>query len=173
MQENNVHYWLGVACRDLNREDEATHWFTLAACGLAEPTSAQFYNDQPPEMIYYQGLALRALGREDEATSRFEKLVAYGEEHLDDEPTIDFFAVSLPDFLVFDADLAVKNELHCRFMMALGWMGLSQGGACDERLAAQAQDRILRLDRSHLGAIAHVRIAQVNVAATANPSAAS
>lgn len=172
-QENNVHYWLGVASRDLGREDDAVCWFIQAACGLAEPTSAQFYNDQPPEMIYYQGLALRALGREDEATSRFEKLVAYGEEHLDDEPTIDFFAVSLPDFLVFDADLAVKNELHCRFMMALGWMGLSQGGACDERLAAQAQDRILRLDRSHLGAIAHVRVAQVNVAATANPSAAS
>ena len=171
-QENNVHYWLGVASRDLGREEEAMRWFEQAACGLAEPTSAQFYNDQPPEMIYYQGLALRALGREDEATTRFEKLVAYGEEHLDDEPTIDFFAVSLPDFLVFDADLAVKNELHCRFMMALGWMGLSQAGACDERLAAQAQERILRLDRSHLGAIAHVKVAQVN-AATANPSAAS
>ncbi|QDV80227.1 DUF5107 domain-containing protein [Botrimarina mediterranea] len=162
-QENNVHYWLGVASRDLGRENEAVRWFNLAACGLAEPTSAQFYNDQPPEMIYYQGLALRALGRENEATSRFEKLVAYGEEHLDDEPTIDFFAVSLPDFLVFDADLAAKNELHCRFMMALGWAGLN-----DDRSAGEAQDRILRLDRSHLGAMAHIKGAPVKTA-TANP----
>lgn len=26
----------------------------------SEPTSARYYNDQPPEMIFYQGLALDA-----------------------------------------------------------------------------------------------------------------
>ena len=41
-------------------------------------------------------------------------------------PEIDYFAVSLPDFLVFDDDLQLRNEVHCRYMMALGHLGLGQ-----------------------------------------------
>ena len=109
-----------------------------------------YYNDQPPEMIFYQGLAHRALGREYEAMQRFVTLVDYGRTHLDDTPTIDFFAVSLPDFLVFDADLRLKNELHCRYMLALGYLGLG-----NDAMAAKQFDHILRLDVNHLGAIMH------------------
>jgi tetratricopeptide (TPR) repeat protein len=150
IRENNIHYWMGHAHRLRGEESTARVLFERASHGLAEPHSAQYYNDQPPEMIFYQGLALRALGREQEARLRFAKLVSYGQEHLDDDVAVDFFAVSLPEFLVFEADLAIKNELHCRFMLALGYLGLG-----DERLAEREFTDILRLDRSHLGAITH------------------
>jgi tetratricopeptide (TPR) repeat protein len=153
IQENNVHYLLGLATRGAGREDDSQRYFRLASKGLAQPNSAQFYNDQPPETIFYQGLALRALGEEGAAVRRFEKLIEYADAHEDDPCEIDFFAVSLPDFLVFDADLQLKHELHCGFMRALGRIGLNQAVA-----AAAEFDRILKRDVNHLGAIVHLRL---------------
>ena len=94
-----------------------------ASTGLSEPASAMYYNDQPPETIFYQGMALLKLGRTDEANERFDKLIAYADDHIDDEISIDYFAVSLPDLLVFDEDLNIKNKLHCMFMKSLGLYG--------------------------------------------------
>src|SRR5262249_37738213 len=125
-------------------------WFKRASHGLTEPSSAQYYNDQPPEMIFYQGLALRALGSEATAVRRFETLIGYGKAHLRDDVNIDYFAVSLPEFLVFDADFAAKNELHCRFMLALGYLGIGR-----DHLAEQEFANILQIDSNHLGALTH------------------
>jgi tetratricopeptide (TPR) repeat protein len=158
IQENNIHYWLGQAHRLVGQEDAARGWFERASHGLAQPCSAQYYNDQPPEMIFYQGLAHRALGRESEAVRRFETLIGYGQAHLKDDVAIDFFAVSLPDFLVFDADLAAKNELHCRYMTALGYLGLQK-----ESLADREFENILQLDCNHLGALTHRNFCGANV----------
>jgi tetratricopeptide (TPR) repeat protein len=160
IQENNIHYWLGEAYRRLGDKPLADKWFERAATGLAEPSSPQFYNDQPPDMIFYQGLAGRALGREAEAQERFQRLVDYGRSHLNDEAIIDFFAVSLPDFLVFDADLNVKHEVHCRYMLALGLIGL---GNADE--AERQFERIIALDRNHLGAIVHRQLVGITAGA--------
>jgi tetratricopeptide (TPR) repeat protein len=150
IQENNIHYWLGQAHRLMGHEEIARKWFERASRGLAEPSSAQYYNDQPPEMIFYQGLSLRALAHESEAIRRFETLIGYGQAHLNDDAPIDYFAVSLPDFLVFEADLAAKNELHCRYMLALGYLGLHK-----ESLAQQEFANILQIDSNHLGALCH------------------
>jgi tetratricopeptide (TPR) repeat protein len=158
IQENNIHYWLGEAHRLIGDEQTARRWFERASKGLAEPSSAQYYNDQPPEMIFYQGLALRALGDETGASERFEKLSGYGQSHLNDDIAIDYFAVSLPDFLVFEADLVAKNELHCRNMLALGYLGLGK-----DRLAEQGFANILQIDANHLGALTHRNLCKAEV----------
>src|SRR5699024_9729922 len=100
--------------------------FSIASQGLEEPASAMYYNDQPPDMIFYQGMAWLELGNEMEAKRRFNKLIDYAEKHLFDEVKFDYFAVSLPDFLVFEDDLNVRNEVHCRYMLGLGHLGLGQ-----------------------------------------------
>ena len=123
-QENNIDYYLGIAYEALGKSEEAYSYFNLASGGLDIPVSAMFYNDQPADTIFYQGLALRKLGREAEALGRFNKLYDYGEKHLYDDVKIDYFAVSLPDFLVFDEDLNKKNLVHCRYLMGLGSLGL-------------------------------------------------
>jgi hypothetical protein len=66
---------------------------------------------------------------------------------------VDYFAVSLPDFLVFEDDLMRRHRLHCTYMMALGHLGLG------EHEAAQANfDAVLAQDANHLGATLHRRL---------------
>ncbi len=145
-----MQYWRGCAQRGLGDSAAARASFEQASQGLSEPKSVMFYNDQPPDMIFYQGLALHALGRQDAAKERFALLLDYGRAHLDDHAEIDYFAVSLPDFLVFDDDLTTRHETHCRYLMALGLAGLRQSAAAQEQF-----QRVLALDANHLGALVH------------------
>ena len=55
----------------------------------------------------------------------------YGEQHLGDEMRVDYFAVSLPDFLIFDDDLNRKNKAHCYYLMGLSYLGREREG-CGE-----------------------------------------
>ncbi|PJN56351.1 hypothetical protein PAEVO_30740 [Paenibacillus sp. GM2FR] len=152
-QENNIDYYLGCAYEGLGLSGEAEAYFMKASEGLDEPASAMYYNDQPPHMIFYQGAALRRLGRENEARSRFNKLIDYGEKHIFEPQRIDYFAVSLPDFLVFDEDLDRRNEIHCRYMMGLGHLGLG-----DRQSAEKLFREVLQLESHHQGAALHLAL---------------
>ena len=133
----------------LGDEAEAKRCYTAASSGLSEPTGMMYYNDQPPEMIYYQGLACRALGDEEGAKARFEKLIDYGDAHMNDEVRIGYFAVSLPDLQIFDEDLNVRNRIHCLFMKALGERGLGRAHEAETVAALHA------LSPEHMGIAVH------------------
>lgn len=149
-QENNVYYELGVAYNGLGKMQEAARHWAIASQGLKEPASAMYYNDQPPEMIFYQGLAWVQLNHPKEANRRFNKLIDFAERHLFDEVKIDYFAVSLPDFLVFEDDLNRRNQIHCLFMMGLGLLGLGKMAEAKERF-----EEALHLEPNHQGARIH------------------
>ncbi|MBU0639898.1 MAG: tetratricopeptide repeat protein, partial [Planctomycetes bacterium] len=148
--ENDVFYYLGLAHEALGHSSVARTCFEQAATGAHEPHSARYYNDQPPEMIFYQGLARRKLGEEGAAAAVFHRLIDYGIAHLADNVQMDYFAVSLPDFLVFDEDLNHRNRVDCNYLMALGHLGLEQPAQARERL-----ETVLALDANHLGAHLH------------------
>jgi tetratricopeptide (TPR) repeat protein len=152
-QENNISYYLGCAYEGMGKTDLAREWFGRAAVGLSEPTSAMFYNDQPPDMIYYQGLAREKLGKMAEAQEMYQRLVDYGQSHMQDDPQIDYFAISLPNFLVFDEDLRLQNQIHCHYMIALGKLGLGE-----KQLAQDHFQEVLMRDANHLGATLHARL---------------
>lgn len=154
-QENHIYYYLGCAHETLGRAEEAEGCWRKASRGLEEPASAMFYNDQPPDMIFYQGLAWRKLGDDREANRRFHKLVDYAEKHLFDDVKLDYFAVSLPDFLVFDDDLNLRNRIHCRYMRGLGLLGLARNGE-----AASELEEALRMDSNHPGARIHLKMCE-------------
>lgn len=154
-QENDIFYYLGCACEGLGETDNAQYWFKRAAVGLSEPSSAIFYNDQPPDMIFYQGLARLKLEQTTEARKIFQELVEYGNIHMEDEPKIDYFAISLPDFLVFDEDLNERNRIHCLYIAALGHTGLGE-----KTIALALYDEVLKLDANHLGAVRHRQLLQ-------------
>lgn len=149
-QENNINYYLGLAYEKMGDKEKSSEYYNQAAVGLDEPSGAMFYNDQPPHMIFYQGLALLKLDRKKEALSRFNKLIDYGEKHIFDKQSIDYFAVSLPDFLVFEDNLDIKNEIHCNYMMGLGYIGIGNMKKAKEYLT-----RALELDPNHQGAAIH------------------
>lgn len=122
--DNKIHFLMGLAHRKAGDEATAREMFQLAAAGDQTPQPVRYYNDQPSDFIFYQGLALRMLGREDEAKRAFHKLVSYGEKHLFDAVTYDFFAVSLPEIEVYEQDGGLRNRQYCNYLRALGHLGL-------------------------------------------------
>lgn len=142
--DNERHLRRGRVLRALGRAVEADAEFRAATRGITEPAGAMYYNDQPPETIYFQGLARRELGGEAEAEERFRALVDYAAAHRDDDIAMDYFAVSLPDFLVFDVDLTERNRRHCLLMEILGMDGLGDGAARDRAL-----NELTRLQPDH------------------------
>ncbi len=132
-QDNDFLYFLG-------RYEEGT-------AGPTEPAAAMYYNDAKPDKIFYAGLCYRALGQEDKARGLFYKLVNYGKQHFFDHITMDYFAVSLPDLLIWDGNLDEQNRIHCLYMLALGYYGLG-----DKMHAEHYLTEVENLDINHFGA---------------------
>jgi len=124
-QEQDFYFLLGCAYEKAGQHDKAVEMWEKGAVGKQKPVAALYYNDAKPEKIYYQGLCLKFLGRTEEAEARFKELISYGEEHLADEIVMDYFAVSLPDLLIWDEDLNKRNVAHCTLMKELGMRGLA------------------------------------------------
>jgi tetratricopeptide (TPR) repeat protein len=131
-QDNDFLYFL-------SRYEEGTQ-------GPTEPAAAMYYNDAKPDKIFYAGLCYRALGQEAKARSLFHKLINYGKQHLFDHVTMDYFAVSLPDLLIWDGDLDQQNRIHCLYMLALGYYGMN-----DTKHAEQYLKEAEALDNNHQG----------------------
>lgn len=148
-QENDFYYFLGCAHEKMGNMQLATECWEKATLGPTEPAAALYYNDAKPDKIFYQGLALRKLGRNDEANGRFHRLVSYGEKHLFDVVKMDYFAVSLPDLLIWEDSLQVRNEIHCKYMMALGYLGLG-----DSQRTLRLLPELDSLDNNHMGILA-------------------
>jgi tetratricopeptide (TPR) repeat protein len=152
-QENDTNYWLGCAYDGLGETEKANAAWEAATTGLSEPTAAMYYNDQQPDKIFYQGLALLKLGRNDEANSRFNKLLKHGEKQLFIPFKMDYFAVSLPDLLIFEEDLQKRHEMHCHYLMGLGHLGLNHLSK-----ASTEFQKVLKVDSYHLGALIHKKM---------------
>lgn len=131
-QDNDILYFLG-------RYEEGT-------AGPTAPAAAMYYNDAKPDKIFYAGLCYRKLGQEDKARSLFHKLVNYGKQHIFDHVTMDYFAVSLPDLLIWEDSLDTKNLIHCKYMLALGYLGLG-----DTEKALRYLSEVEALDINHQG----------------------
>jgi hypothetical protein len=99
----------------------------------------------------YQGLSWLKLGHPKKAEKIFHRLIEFADQHLNDEIKIDYFAVSLPDLLVFDTDLNEKNKNHCHYLKGLGELGLQNYTASANYLM-----KVLQKDASHIGAIIHL-----------------
>ena len=150
-QENDINYLKGCAYEAMGLKQEAREKFELAIKGISEPAQAIFYNDPQPDKIFYQGLAWLKLGKENSAKEIFNKLISFGKQHLHDKIAMDYFAVSLPDLLVFDQDLDMKNTLHCHYLIGLGLLGL---GKIEE--AKNNLQKVLNSNINHQGAAIHL-----------------
>ena len=146
--ENDIHYFMGCAFEGLGDSLQARGYFEKAASGNTEPALAIYYNDSQPDKIVYRALAWRKLGEPEKADALFNRFIQFANDNTDIEVSIDYFAVSLPDMLVFDADLREKNRLHCRYILALGTIGLG-----DISRGKQLLEEIIQKDAGHQGAI--------------------
>jgi tetratricopeptide (TPR) repeat protein len=152
-RENDIFYWQGIACERLGDRGRAAAFFGRAAEGDATPAAALFYNDQQPDKIFYQGLAWKKLGDPAMAERIFDGLLEYGVTHLEEEVRIDYFAVSLPDLLIFEDDGQARHQAHCYYMM-----GLSHLGSGRKSEATGCLKKVLGLDAMHFGARTHLAL---------------
>lgn len=132
-KDNHIYYYLGMVNKQLGKAEEAKVCFEKAEMGEDEPAGILYYYDQPADMILYKGLACRELGNTKASYACFNKLMDYGERHLYDEMKNDYFAVSLPDFLIFEDDMNLKNKAHCHYLMGLANLGLGDKNAAKEQ----------------------------------------
>ncbi|NWF91044.1 MAG: DUF5107 domain-containing protein [Ignavibacteriaceae bacterium] len=151
IKENDVDFLKGIIHQELGNLSEAILFYNKAAAGGEELAQAIFYNDPQPDTIFYTGLAWKKLGDLDKADSVFNRFISFGTEHMNDKIRIDYFAVSLPDLLVFDQNLDLKNQVHCLYLIGLGYLGLESYD-----LAIDYFNKVFSLDCSHQGAIIHL-----------------
>ncbi|SEA66492.1 hypothetical protein SAMN04487851_110109 [Prevotella sp. tc2-28] len=59
---------------------------------------------------------------------------------------MDYFAVSLPDLLIWEDSLDTKNLIHCKYMLALGYYGMD-----DKVHAERYLKEVEELDNNHQG----------------------
>jgi tetratricopeptide (TPR) repeat protein len=58
--------------------------------------------------------------------------------------------VKIPDLSIFDDDLNMRNNIHCHYLLGLGYFGFK-----DYSKAGSYFKQALHLDPAHLGCITH------------------
>ena len=81
----------------------------------------------------------------------FHKLISYGEKHLFDHVSYDFFAVSLPEIEVFQDDIQLRNTQYCNYLRALGNLGIHH-----KEKATELFRDILSRQADYQGAVSHM-----------------
>jgi tetratricopeptide (TPR) repeat protein len=135
--EAHLDYYSGVALDQAGRDDEARERWKAAV----EATAPLSW------MRYFQALSLAALGKRGAARAALQEMRAQALVRMRGEVKIDYFATSLPNFLLFEDDLAKRNQIDCLFLIALADLGLGQS-----ENAATGFKKVLSLDRNHLAA---------------------
>ena len=98
---------------------------------------------------------MKNMGNTAAAKKCYHQLLAYGKKHIFDKVTYDYFAVSLPEIEVFPDNIKERNDIYCRYLMALGHIGLGEKGEADALL-----NKILQLKADYQGAIRHLPMAK-------------
>lgn len=153
VQDNIADYYLGLAFEAKGLADTSKEYFRKASVGLEEPDSVLYYNDQPSDTILYQGLAHEKLGNTAAARKCFHQLISFGEKHLFDHVSYDYFAVSLPEIEVFPANIKNRNDTYCHYLIGLGHLGLG-----NKEKSAQELNNILAEQPGYQGAIRHLQM---------------
>ncbi len=151
--ENDIQYWRGCAYEGLNEHTKAKAEWKNASEGLLEPAISMYYNDQHPDKIFYQGLALKKLDKHDDAKQKFNNLLKFGKEQLSILFKMDYFAVSLPDLLIFEEDMQKRHETECHYLIGLGYLGLGEN-----EKAADEFRKVLQVNLFHQGASVHIKL---------------
>jgi tetratricopeptide (TPR) repeat protein len=151
--ENDTDYLLGCVYEGWRQPEKAIKKFRQATVGISKPVQAIYYNDPQPDKIIYQALAWLKLHEPGKARNIFEQFIEFGRQHMNDKITIDYFAVSLPDMLVFDQDINGRNRTHCNYLIGLGHLGLG-----DFTTALDCLQKVIQSDLGHQGATIYLQM---------------
>ena len=152
--EHELHLLLGVAHRALGDDGGAHRWLERAAAPELDPSTG------PTEAWYWRSLALGELGRAADARDLAQGLLRAARRRAREAVRIDYFATSLPTFLVFDDDLGARNRTASRYLEGLALDALGR-----RTEARRAFHDALAGQPDHPGAAARLREAHAREAA--------
>jgi tetratricopeptide (TPR) repeat protein len=130
---------LGDALAGRGRRADADRAWTEAAGFVGD------FQDASPrphsEKTYFAAVAYQRLGRSDDAGDLLDQLERYAADVTAGPATVDYFATSLPDLLLFDDDLSTRRETAAAFLAAQVAAGRGDtAGAADRLRAVLARD---------------------------------
>jgi len=136
------------------------HYFTgLARKALGDVSGSQQAFEQAvairpglSPMMYYRALAERELGHEEAASRLLHELSDLALRQLTAEVKVDYFATSLPNFLLFEDDLQKRNRVDSLYLIGLAHAGLGETIDAENRFR-----EVLSLDVNHLGVRMEIR----------------
>lgn len=117
--DNDICYMLGELYEKYGDKDMAKEYYQLATRGKTEIADNIYYNDNPIEYVYYIALANKKLGNIDKANEIKDSFMNYYTKHAGEKAAIDYFAVSLPDMLIWEQDIDEKNKAFLESVKAL------------------------------------------------------
>jgi len=135
--EREIDYFSARAAQMLGDIDSAQRYYRAAAASLPE---ISWYS-------YYQALALRQIGCHEESDRILKSMRDFGNQRLRVAPQIDYFATSLPNFLLFEDDLQKRNEVESLFLL-----GLADRGLGNRTQARNVFLSVMEKDHNHMGA---------------------
>lgn len=135
--ERHLDYWEGWACEMAGQARRAQELYSAAAEPLA---TLSVHN-------YYRALALKRLSRKEEAQAELLRLYHHATSQEDVEPVIDYFATSLPNFLLFNDELKRRNKIESLVLEAYAELGLGQAARAKELFL-----KVIKLDPANADA---------------------
>jgi len=141
-REAHLDYFAGLALSQLGRDEEARQNWARAVA------------DEGPIawMTYYRAMSLEALNRNTEAARTLNQMRTFATDQMQSEAKVDYFATSLPNFLLFEDDPQKRNRVECLFLTALAELGERNL----ERASVLLKD-VLSLDANYLAAQEELR----------------
>jgi len=114
--EAERHYHIGLAYEGMGNDQDAMQHFRKAVSQTPFFTTDQFY----------VGLSYMKLNQPEIGKATFQNMIQRGESKLKEEPKFDYFAVSLPTFLIFEDDLSKSIEIQGRLFKGIGLFGVNE-----------------------------------------------
>ena len=121
--DNHIYYHLGLALELQEKYDEADRYYKQATLGDSGESGIRYDDRLPADRILYQGFAFLKLGEDEEGYHRFDRLIRYGEEHLEDEIDTTYERVPSCGLHTFVQDHSMRKRAHCYYLMGLGYLG--------------------------------------------------
>jgi hypothetical protein len=138
--ENELQWLAAQAAQALDDRSTASEWLERAARPQGDPGAP------PAAASYWRALAMRAQGDARGASRVLRALLVSARDRADATVRIDYFATSLPSFLLFEDDLPRRNRIACRYLEGLALMGARRRAEAHAALVEVAEQDVDHLE---------------------------
>lgn len=141
----DIEYFKGVCYLGLGEQENAHSCFKSCIEEKVITSSELSYKPEKLQMNYYQALANEKVGNIAQKNVVIKDLEKLSLDKLNVDVEVDYFAISVPEFSIFDVDANDINKAHSYFLLAL--CAKAKG---DNKQEEFYKDKCREIDRSKL-----------------------